>query len=84
MKLIKTCLLAITILMFVNCAAQNTSLTDAYKKDFYIGTALSASQIEEKNANEDALWEKVATQSAKVSLAVKALINSLADMFAIT
>jgi endo-1,4-beta-xylanase len=60
MKLIKPCLLAITTLLFVNCTAQKKeiSLKDAYKKDFYIGTALSASQIEEKNANEDALIRK--------------------------
>lgn len=60
MKLIKPCLLAITTLLFVNCTVQKkvTSLKDAYKKDFYIGTALSASQIEEKDAKEDALIRK--------------------------
>jgi endo-1,4-beta-xylanase len=60
MKLIKPCLLAITTLLFVNCTAQKkeTSLKDAYKKDFYIGTALSASQIEVKDAKEDALIRK--------------------------
>ena len=57
MKLIKPCLLAITALLFVNCTAQKkiSSLKDVYKKDFYIGTALSANQIEEKDAKVNSL-----------------------------
>jgi len=57
MKLIKPCLLAITALLFVNCTAQKeiSSLKDVYKKDFYIGTALSADQIEEKDKKVDSL-----------------------------
>ena len=57
MKLIKPCLLAITALLFVNCAAQKkiSSLKDVYKKDFYIGTALSANQIEQKDAKVNSL-----------------------------
>lgn len=60
MKLIKPCLLAITTLLFVNCTAQKkaSSLKEAYKKDFYIGTALSANQIEMKDAKQDALIRK--------------------------
>ncbi len=57
MKLIKPCLLAITALLFVNCTAQKkiNSLKDVYKKDFYIGTALSANQIEQKDAKVNSL-----------------------------
>lgn len=57
MKLIKPCLLAITALLFVNCTAQKkiSSLKDVYKKDFYIGTALSANQIEQKDAKVNSL-----------------------------
>jgi endo-1,4-beta-xylanase len=60
MKLIKPCLLAITTLLFVNCTSKKevTSLKDAYKNDFYIGTALSADQIQEKNQKEDSLIRK--------------------------
>ena len=57
MKLINPCLLAITALLFVNCTAQKkiSSLKDVYKKDFYIGTALSANQIEQKDAKVNSL-----------------------------
>ena len=57
MKLIKPCLLAIIALLFVNCTAQKkiSSLKDVYKKDFYIGTALSANQIEQKDAKVNSL-----------------------------
>ena len=57
MKLIKPCLLAITALLFVNCTAQKkiSPLKDVYKKDFYIGTALSANQIEQKDAKVNSL-----------------------------
>lgn len=50
-------MLAITALLFVNCAAQKkiSSLKDVYKKDFYIGTALSANQIEQKDAKVNSL-----------------------------
>lgn len=60
MKLIKPYILAFNILLFVNCTAQKEtgSLKDAYKKDFYIGTALSADQIEQKEAKTDALIRK--------------------------
>lgn len=50
-------MLAITALLFVNCTAQKkiSSLKDVYKKDFYIGTALSANQIEQKDAKVNSL-----------------------------
>lgn len=60
MNFIKTYLFAVTSLMAVNCTSQQKklSLKDAYKNDFYIGTALSADQIEEKNQKEDSLIRK--------------------------
>lgn len=60
MKLIKPCVLAITALLLVSCNSKKeiTSLKDAYKNDFYIGTALSADQIEEKDVKVDSLIRK--------------------------
>jgi len=60
MKCIKPYLVAVTTLLAVSCTSQKetTSLKDAYKDDFYIGTALSANQIEEKDKKEDSLIRK--------------------------
>lgn len=60
MKFIKPYLVVVTTLLAVSCTSQKetTSLKDAYKNDFYIGTALSADQIEVKNAKEDSLIRK--------------------------
>ncbi|MBF4493378.1 endo-1,4-beta-xylanase [Flavobacterium sp. MR2016-29] len=60
MKLIKPYLLAITTVFFVNCASKKEAVTlkDSYKNDFYIGTALSADQIEQKNPKVDSLIRK--------------------------
>lgn len=60
MKFIKPYLFAFTTLLAVSCTSQKktSSLKDAYKDDFYIGTALSADQIEVKNAKEDSLIRK--------------------------
>jgi endo-1,4-beta-xylanase len=60
MKCIKLYLIAVTTLMAVSCTSQKetTSLKDAYKDDFYIGTALSADQIEQKDKKEDSLIRK--------------------------
>lgn len=60
MKFIKPYLFAVTTLLTISCTSQKetASLKDAYKDDFYIGTALSANQIEVKNAKEDSLIRK--------------------------
>lgn len=60
MKFIKPYLFALTTLLVVSCTSQKemASLKDAYKNDFYIGTALSANQIEVKNVKEDSLIRK--------------------------
>lgn len=60
MKFINRYLLAITTVLLVNCSPKKevASLKNSYKDDFYIGTALSADQIEEKNAKEDSLIYK--------------------------
>jgi len=60
MKFIKPCLFAVTTFLALNCTSQKEtpSLKDAYKDDFLIGTALSAEQIEAKNAKEDSLIRK--------------------------
>lgn len=60
MKCIKPYLLAVTTLLTVSCTSQKetASLKDAYKNDFYIGTALSADQIEVKDKKEDSLIRK--------------------------
>jgi len=60
MKFIKPCLLAVTTLLTVSCTSQKetASLKDVYKNDFYIGTALSADQIEGKDAKVDSLIKK--------------------------
>ena len=60
MKFIKPYLVVVTTLLAVSCTSQKetASLKDAYKNDFYIGTALSADQIEVKNAKEDSLIRK--------------------------
>lgn len=60
MKCIKPYLFAVTALLTISCTSQKeiTSLKDAYKSDFYIGTALSVDQIEEKDKKEDSLIRK--------------------------
>lgn len=60
MKFIKPYLFAFTVLLSVSCNSQKENLTlkDAYKNDFYIGTALDLNQINEKNAKEDSLIRK--------------------------
>jgi endo-1,4-beta-xylanase len=60
MKFIKPYLFAVTTLLTVSCTSQKeaASLKDVYKNDFYIGTALSADQIEEKNTKVDSLIKK--------------------------
>lgn len=60
MKFIKPYLFAVTTLLAVSCTLQKetASLRDVYKNDFYIGTALSANQIEEKDKKEDSLIRK--------------------------
>ncbi|TDW52820.1 endo-1,4-beta-xylanase [Flavobacterium sp. 270] len=62
MKSINQYLLLLSIVVISSCNAQkkeNTaSLENSFKKDFYIGTALNADQIEEKNAKEDSLIKK--------------------------
>lgn len=57
MKFINPYLLAISTVFFVNCSSNKETLTlkDSYKNDFYIGTALSADQIEEKDPKVDSL-----------------------------
>ncbi|RYJ36675.1 Endo-1,4-beta-xylanase [Flavobacterium anhuiense] len=60
MKFIKPYLFAFTALVSISCTSQKENLTlkDAYKNDFYIGTALDLNQINEKNAKEDSLIRK--------------------------
>ncbi|TCN50714.1 endo-1,4-beta-xylanase [Flavobacterium circumlabens] len=61
MRLINRSLLLLSVVILSSCNAKKekeknaVSLKDSYKNDFYIGTALSADQIEEKNAKEDSL-----------------------------
>ncbi|MEO6177372.1 MAG: endo-1,4-beta-xylanase [Flavobacterium circumlabens] len=61
MRLLNHSLLLLSVLVLNSCNAKKekeknaVSLKDSYKNDFYIGTALSADQIEEKNAKEDSL-----------------------------
>lgn len=59
MKFINHCLPLITLMILGSCDVKknevSVSLKNSYKDDFYIGTALSASQIEEKDAKEDSL-----------------------------
>lgn len=60
MNFIKPYLFAVTTLLTVSCTSQKetASLKDVYKNDFYIGTALSADQIEEKDKKVDSLIKK--------------------------
>lgn len=60
MKFIKPYLFAFTALVSFSCTSQKENLTlkDAYKNDFYIGTALDLNQINEKNKKEDSLIRK--------------------------
>lgn len=62
MRLMNHYLLLMSLIILSSCNAKKekntTSLKDLYKDDFYIGTALSASQIEEKNPKEDSLIKK--------------------------
>lgn len=60
MKFIKPYLFAVTTLLTVSCTSQKetASLKDVYKNDFYIGTALSADQIEQKDTKVDSLIKK--------------------------
>ncbi len=60
MKFIKPYLFAVTTLLSISCTSQKKQLTlkDAFKKDFYIGTALDLNQINEKNPKEDSLIRK--------------------------
>lgn len=49
-------ILGVAIIFFAaNTSAQTPSLKEAFKKDFLIGTAMNAAQIEEKNAAADNL-----------------------------
>ncbi|MEG1024779.1 MAG: endo-1,4-beta-xylanase [Flavobacterium sp.] len=60
MKFIKPYLVAVTTMLALSCTSQKetASLKDAYKNDFYIGTALSVDQIEEKDKKVDSLITK--------------------------
>lgn len=62
MRLINHYLLLLCLIILSSCNAKKEknviSLKDYYKDDFYIGTALSANQIEEKDAKEDSLIKK--------------------------
>lgn len=62
MKLINHHLLLLSLVILSSCNAKKeekaVSLKDNYKNDFYIGTALSKDQIEEKNSKEDSLIKK--------------------------
>lgn len=62
MKLINHRLLLLSLVILGSCNSkkevQTVSLKDSYKNDFYIGTALSKDQIEEKNTKEDSLIKK--------------------------
>jgi endo-1,4-beta-xylanase len=62
MKLINHHLLLLSLVILSSCNAKKEaeaiSLKNNYKNDFYIGTALSKDQIEEKNAKEDSLIKK--------------------------
>ncbi|MBW1654973.1 endo-1,4-beta-xylanase [Flavobacterium quisquiliarum] len=60
MKFINPYVFAVATLLLVSCSSkkETLSLKDAYKNDFYIGTALSADQIQEKNTKEDSLIKK--------------------------
>jgi len=62
MRLINHYLLLLPLIILSSCNAQKEkkviSLKDSYKNDFYIGTALNANQIEEKNKKEDSLIKK--------------------------
>ncbi|MDW8852182.1 endo-1,4-beta-xylanase [Flavobacterium sp. MMLR14_040] len=62
MRILNRSLLLLSVVVLNSCNAQKekevVSLKDSYKNDFYIGTALSADQIEEKNASEDSLIER--------------------------
>lgn len=61
MKSINNCVLLAFLFVLGSCNSQNTkqnSLKDNFKDDFYIGTALSADQINEKDGNVDSLIRK--------------------------
>jgi endo-1,4-beta-xylanase len=64
MKFKKQHLLLATIVLFISCKSisqkttATSSLKDAYKKDFYIGTALSEDQIKESNPEITSLISK--------------------------
>lgn len=60
MKCITPYLFAVTTLLTLSCTSQKetASLKDSYKDDFYIGTALSVQQIEQKDKKEDSLIQK--------------------------
>ena len=62
MRLINRYLLLLSVIILISCNAKKEknaiSLKEIYKDDFYIGTALSANQIEEKDAKEDSLIKK--------------------------
>jgi len=61
MKKINQYVLLLSLTVISSCNAQKAkenSLKDSFKKDFYIGTALTVAQIEEKNAKEDSLIKK--------------------------
>jgi len=59
MKFINHCLPLLSLMILGSCNVKKTelssSLKNSYKDDFYIGTALSADQIEEKDAKVDSL-----------------------------
>ncbi|MBP4136781.1 endo-1,4-beta-xylanase [Flavobacterium geliluteum] len=59
MRVLNHYLLLLSLLILNSCASkEEVSLKNTYKDDFYIGAALSASQIEEKEVKTDSLITK--------------------------
>lgn len=86
MKLINHYLLLLSVVILGSCNAKkaelNTaSLKNSYKDDFYIGTALSADQIEEKNAKEDSLIRKEFNAITAENIMKSMFVHPLKDKY---
>src|SRR5690606_19048026 len=67
-----------------SCNSQNkksSTLKDNYKGDFYIGTALSADQIDQKNAKDDLLIKKEFNSITAENIMKSMYVHPLKDKY---
>nr|WP_315158118.1 endo-1,4-beta-xylanase [uncultured Flavobacterium sp.] len=84
MKSINNCVLLAFLFVLGSCNSQNTkqnSLKDNFKDDFYIGTALSANQINENDGNVDSLIRKEFNSITAENIMKSMFVHPLKDKY---